>query len=100
MTGEALDDHVEGELDFEDIDNMRVRGNLFYKLERSSKEFEEYNLDFHRKKSSKRKEEVNKAKTTPNVVSKDHKLPKVDELTRSKSVVPRVQEVQTLKREP
>lgn len=93
MTGEALDDHVEGELDFEDIDNMRVRGNLFYKLERSSKEFEEYNLDFHRKKSSKRKEEVNKAKTTPNVVSKDHKLPKVDELTRSKSVVPRVDDI-------
>lgn len=93
VTGEALDDHVEGELDFEDIDNMRVRGNLFYKLERSSKEFEEYNLDFHRKKSSKRKEEVNKAKTTPNVVSKDHKLPKVDELTRSKSVVPRVDDI-------
>ncbi|TKY71174.1 50S ribosomal protein L18 [Spatholobus suberectus] len=90
---EALDDHVEGELDFEDIDSMRVRGNLFYKLERSSKEFEEYNLDFHRKKSSKKKEEVNKAKTTPNVASKDHKLLTVDELTRSKSVVPRVDEI-------
>ncbi|KAL9327922.1 hypothetical protein ACSQ67_002925 [Phaseolus vulgaris] len=93
VTDETIDDHVEGELDFEDIDNMRVRGNLFYKLERSSKEFEEYNLDFHRKKSSKKKEEVDKAKPTPNVVSKDHKAPRVDELARSKSVVPRVDEI-------
>ncbi|CAJ1925605.1 unnamed protein product [Sphenostylis stenocarpa] len=93
VTDEAVDDHVDGELDFEDIDNMRVRGNLFYKLERSSKEFEEYNLDFHRKKSSKKKEELNKAKTTPNVVSKDHNVPRVDELTRRKSFVPRVNEI-------
>ncbi|KAL5061218.1 hypothetical protein RYX36_032822 [Vicia faba] len=51
---ESLDSHstdVDGELDFEDIDNMRVRGSLFYKLERSSIEFEEYNLEFHKKKS-------------------------------------------------
>ncbi|KHN30475.1 hypothetical protein glysoja_033213 [Glycine soja] len=93
VTDEALDDRVEGELGFEDIENMRVCGDLFYKFERSSKEFEEYNLDLHRKKSFKKKEEVNKAKTTPNVVSKDHKLPRVNELTRSKSVVPRVEEI-------
>ncbi|XP_020220194.1 uncharacterized protein LOC109803153 [Cajanus cajan] len=92
VTDEALDDHVEGEFDFEDIDNMRVRGNLFYKLERSSKEFEEYNFDFHGKKSSKKKE-VNKAKTTPNETSKDQKLPRVDDLKISKSVVPRVDEI-------
>ncbi|KAF3457138.1 hypothetical protein FNV43_RR01795 [Rhamnella rubrinervis] len=36
--------------DFDDIDNMRIRGNLFYKLDRNSKEFEEYNFDFHREK--------------------------------------------------
>ncbi|KAK7405904.1 hypothetical protein VNO78_07516 [Psophocarpus tetragonolobus] len=91
VTHEAIDDHVDGQLDFEDIDNMRVHGNLFYKLERSSKEFEEYNLDFHKKKSSKKKEKVNKAKeevnravTTSHVASKDHKA---DEFTRSKSVV-------------
>ncbi|BAU00784.1 hypothetical protein LR48_Vigan442s000800 [Vigna angularis] len=92
-TDEAIDDHVEGELDFEEIDNMRVRGNLFYKLERSSKEFEEYNFDFHRKKSSKKKEEVKKATTTPNLGSKDHKVPRVDELARRKSAVPRVDEI-------
>ncbi|KAL6970423.1 hypothetical protein U1Q18_030123 [Sarracenia purpurea var. burkii] len=40
---------------FDDIEEMRIRGNLFYKLDRDSKEFEEYNFDFHRKKSSKNK---------------------------------------------
>lgn len=80
--------HVEGELDFEDIDNMRVRGNLFYKLDRSSKEFEEYSLEFHRKKSSKKEnaKEVKKAKTSPYVTSKEEKLPKV-QVTRSSSVI-------------
>ncbi|KAL2349488.1 hypothetical protein Fmac_003488 [Flemingia macrophylla] len=93
VTDEALDDHVEDELDFEYIDNMRVRGNLFYKLERSSKEFEEYNFDFHRKKCSKKKE-VNRAKPTPNMTPKAQKLPRVDDLKASKSVVPRVAEIQ------
>ncbi|KAK7308056.1 hypothetical protein VNO77_41647 [Canavalia gladiata] len=91
VTDDIPDDHVEGEMDFDDIDNMRIRGNLFYKLERTSKEFEEYNLDFHRKKSSKKndgKVEVNKAKTTPNETSKDHKLHQVHDLARSKSVMP------------
>ncbi|XP_061354511.1 uncharacterized protein LOC133299102 [Gastrolobium bilobum] len=103
VTDEARDGHssnVEGEIDFEDIDNMRIRGSLFYKLERSSKEFEEYNLEFHRKKSSKKKddktEEVNKAKTTAKVTSKDQKLLKVDEFTRSKSVIPRMDEINNM----
>ncbi|XP_059643379.1 uncharacterized protein LOC132285228 [Cornus florida] len=39
--------------DFDEIEDMRIRGNLFYKLDRDSKEFEEYNYDFHRRKSSK-----------------------------------------------
>ncbi|KAK7308844.1 hypothetical protein RJT34_05123 [Clitoria ternatea] len=90
VTHEALDDHADGELDFEDIDSMRIRGNLFYKLERSSKEFEEYNLEFHRKKSPKRKNEINQAKTISNVASKDQKLPKVHDLARSKSLMPKV----------
>ncbi|GAU17247.1 hypothetical protein TSUD_109620 [Trifolium subterraneum] len=104
---EPLDDHssdVDDELDFEDIDNMRVRGNLFYKLERSFMEFEEYNLEFHKNKSCKKrndKTEVNnnakvndKAKTTSNVTVKDQKLPKVDEFGRSgKSVMPRLGEI-------
>lgn len=96
---ESIDGHVEGEPDFEDIDNMRIRGNLFFKLERSSKEFEEYNVEFHRKKSSKKKNDKpegnrNKAKTTPNETFKDQKLPKVHELARSKSVImPQMDEI-------
>ncbi|MED6187678.1 hypothetical protein PIB30_078663, partial [Stylosanthes scabra] len=91
--------HVEDDMDFEDIDNMRVRGNLFYKLERSSKEFEEYNLEFHRKKSSKKKDdnkkenakETKKAKACPNPNvtsnSKDHVT------ARSRIVMPRSDEI-------
>ncbi|KAI5649161.1 hypothetical protein M9H77_35166 [Catharanthus roseus] len=41
------------DLDFDDIEDMRVRGNLFYKLDKDSKEYEEYKFDFHRRKSSK-----------------------------------------------
>ncbi|GKV42733.1 hypothetical protein SLEP1_g50111 [Rubroshorea leprosula] len=39
--------------DFDEIDNMRNRGNLFYKIDRGSKEFEEYSYDIHRRKTSK-----------------------------------------------
>ncbi|XP_007034762.2 PREDICTED: uncharacterized protein LOC18602991 [Theobroma cacao] len=46
---------IEDGQDFDDIDNMRIRGNLFYKIDRGSKEFEEYAYDFHRKKGSKNK---------------------------------------------
>ncbi|XVF63106.1 hypothetical protein PTKIN_Ptkin09bG0062300 [Pterospermum kingtungense] len=48
---------IEDDQDFDDIDNMRIRGNLFYKIDRSSKEFEEYAYDFHRKKGSKNKDD-------------------------------------------
>lgn len=54
---------VEGDPDFDDIDNMRIRGSLFYKLDRDSKEYEEYNFDFHgRKKSSKQKDDPKEIK--------------------------------------
>lgn len=52
----AIDDDstsVEDDNDFDEIDNLRIRGDLFYKLDRDSKEFEEYSFDFHRRKSSK-----------------------------------------------
>lgn len=41
--------------DFDEIEDMRIRGILFYKLDKDSKEYEEYKFDFHRKKSSKNK---------------------------------------------
>ncbi|KAI4304055.1 hypothetical protein MLD38_039619 [Melastoma candidum] len=47
----------DAEEDFDRIDDMRVKGNLFYKLEKSSKEFEEYSLEFHRRKPKTGKED-------------------------------------------
>lgn len=57
--GEQFDDvkSLQGNPDFDEIDNMRIRGNLFYKLDRDSKEFEEYSFDFHRKSSWRRKDD-------------------------------------------
>lgn len=67
--------------DFDEIDNMRIRGNLFYKLDRGSKEFEEYSFDFHRyKKSLKKKDDPKEKKNESprqNVASVSDKLPKV-----------------------
>ncbi|XWS13643.1 hypothetical protein CRYUN_Cryun36dG0055600 [Craigia yunnanensis] len=56
---------IEDDQDFNDIDNMRIRGNLFYKIDRSSKEFEEYTYDFHRKKSSKNKDDCKESENKP-----------------------------------
>ncbi|CAL5347205.1 hypothetical protein CsSME_00033478 [Camellia sinensis var. sinensis] len=57
--------------DFDDIEDMRIRGHLFYKLDRDSKEFEEHSFDFHRKKSLKnesdQKESTKKKISNPGV---------------------------------
>lgn len=37
--------------DFDEIEDLRIRGNLFYKLDRGSKEYEEYKFDFHGRRS-------------------------------------------------
>lgn len=47
--------------DFDDIDDLRICGKLFYKLDKDSKEYEEYNYDFHRRKKSSK----SKTKETP-----------------------------------
>ncbi|CAI9118464.1 OLC1v1020040C1 [Oldenlandia corymbosa var. corymbosa] len=41
--------------DFDEIEDMRIRGILYYKLDKDSREYEECKFDFHRKKSSKNK---------------------------------------------
>lgn len=48
---------VEGFSDFDEIEDLRLRKKLFYKLDRDSKEFEEYNINFHLKKSLKKERE-------------------------------------------
>ncbi|XP_009623876.1 uncharacterized protein [Nicotiana tomentosiformis] len=39
--------------DFDEIEDMRIRGNLFYKLDKDSKEYEEYKFEFHRRNKNK-----------------------------------------------
>ena len=76
----------EADLDFDEIEDMRIYGSLFYKLDRDSKEFEEYNLDFHRKKSSKNKgdkKESKKENPTQNSPNSE-KLPKLPKVVKSK----------------
>lgn len=67
LEDEDHDPSVYCDSDFDDIDNMRIRGNLFYKLDRDSKEFEEYSYDFHRKKKSlKEKEDMQQSRSKIN----------------------------------
>ena len=57
--------------DFDEIEDLRLRKKLFYKLDRDSKEFEEYNLNFHRKKPLKKDRE----KPTKTEMKKECKKP-------------------------
>ncbi|KAL1536082.1 hypothetical protein AAHA92_28785 [Salvia divinorum] len=43
---------AEEDLDFDEIEDMRIHGKLFYKLDRNSKEYEEHKFDFHGRKSA------------------------------------------------
>lgn len=49
------------EHDFDDIEDMRIHRNLFYELNKDSKEYEEYKFDFHRRKSLKEGKDNNKS---------------------------------------
>lgn len=52
--------------DFDEIEDMRIYGNLFYKIDRSSMEFEEYKFEFHRRKSSSNKNDKRDGKSREN----------------------------------
>ncbi|KAI3687889.1 hypothetical protein L1987_81592 [Smallanthus sonchifolius] len=75
--------------DFDEIDDLRICGNLFFKLDRDSKEYEEYNFDFHRKKSCKnktketRKENVLKREDERSPRSHDPKTYEMNKLEKS-----------------
>ncbi|KAL5702282.1 hypothetical protein ACHQM5_027517 [Ranunculus cassubicifolius] len=60
---EPIDD-IEGssEPEFDDIEDMRFQGTLFYKLDKDSREFGESNVEYPRKKSSKKRKEEPKEK--------------------------------------
>ncbi|KAL3642015.1 hypothetical protein CASFOL_012830 [Castilleja foliolosa] len=61
--------------DYDEIEDMRVRGNLFYKLDKGSKEYEEYKFDFHGKKRNPKESKENKKKEipTPRKIKKTNK---------------------------
>ncbi|PIN19824.1 hypothetical protein CDL12_07490 [Handroanthus impetiginosus] len=71
--------------DFDEIEDMRIRGNLFYKLDKASKEYEEYKFDFHGRKVARDKKDMKdikekKKKENPSetLPSKVDKTPKKD----------------------
>ncbi|KNA24390.1 hypothetical protein SOVF_015410 [Spinacia oleracea] len=71
---EELDDgiscnveQVEDDLDIDEIEDMRTHGSLFYKIEKSSMEFEEYQFDFHGKKVKSRTNDGRETKTRENL---------------------------------
>ncbi|KAL3812613.1 hypothetical protein ACJIZ3_013881 [Penstemon smallii] len=75
--------------DFDEIEDMRIRGNLFYKLDKDSKEYQEYSFDFHRRKSHKnvknRKEsKENKKSEIATKVEKASKKNEQREIKKSK----------------
>lgn len=46
--------------DFDDIEDMRIRGKLFYKLDKDSKEYQEYKFDFHGRRLGRGNEKIRK----------------------------------------
>ncbi|URD95759.1 Ribosomal L18p/L5e family [Musa troglodytarum] len=48
---------AEESLGFDEIEDLRLHKKLFYKLNKGSKEFEGYNIQFHCKKSAKKSDE-------------------------------------------
>ncbi|KAK6146067.1 hypothetical protein DH2020_019936 [Rehmannia glutinosa] len=47
---------------FDEIEDMRIRGNLFYKLDKDSKEAEEYKFDYHGSKFARKAKERKEGK--------------------------------------
>ncbi|KAL0323612.1 UNVERIFIED_CONTAM: hypothetical protein Sangu_1980500 [Sesamum angustifolium] len=58
----GLADAWKGGSDFDEIEDMRIRGKLFYKLDKDSKEYEEYKFDFHRRKSARNEKDQKESK--------------------------------------
>ncbi|KAL6535302.1 hypothetical protein OROMI_026676 [Orobanche minor] len=92
--------------DFDEIEDLRIRGNLFYKLDKDSKECDEYKFDFHGKKSARneknrkeikenRKKENPKKKDMPREIKKINKERKTELLLenhKDKHLIPRLYE--------
>ncbi|KAL2509090.1 Ribosomal L18p/L5e family protein [Forsythia ovata] len=77
-----------GSPDYDEIEDMRIRGSLFYKLDKGSKEYDEYKYDFHGTKHSKNQKENKKNKEKEDrscmLVSKVEKMSQKNELKEIK----------------
>ncbi|CAM8915075.1 unnamed protein product [Rhodiola kirilowii] len=67
----------ETEADVDDVEDMRIRGRLFYKLEKDSKEFEEYHYEFRGKGSKKNKKKKDSVKQQQHPKEENAKFPAV-----------------------
>lgn len=89
--GTRMVNHVTLNADEHDFEDMRIRRNLFYELNKDSKEYEEYKFDFHRRKSLKEGKDNNKSKenkkketSSPKSISGVEKTSKKDRLANMK----------------
>ncbi|KAK9137352.1 hypothetical protein Sjap_007946 [Stephania japonica] len=84
---------VVNEPDIDFLEDLRIRGSLFYKIDKGSREFEECNFDFHRNKSLKKckhdPKEKGKSKKNAREEEKKKKKKKMNLNSCSKAEVPR-----------
>ncbi|CAI9762153.1 unnamed protein product [Fraxinus pennsylvanica] len=83
-----------GSPDFDEIEDMRIRGSLFYKLDKDSKEYDESKFDFHgrknsknqidRKQNKKNKEKEDRSCTSVSKVEKTSKKNEPKEIKQNK----------------
>ncbi|KAK9161015.1 hypothetical protein Syun_007356 [Stephania yunnanensis] len=88
---ESVPTLVRDEPDFDYLEDLRIRGNLFYKIDKGSREFEECNFDFHHNKSSKKCKQDPKEKgksKEKNPREEEKKKKKMNLNSRSKVEVP------------
>ncbi|KAL9688505.1 hypothetical protein QQ045_032927 [Rhodiola kirilowii] len=86
-TGSVINDTVviskdETEADVDDVEDMRIRGRLFYKLEKDSKEFEEYHYEFRGKGSKKNKNEKKKKDSVKQQPKEENAVEKQSEIAK------------------
>ncbi|EYU45655.1 hypothetical protein ABFS82_14G017200 [Erythranthe guttata] len=87
--------------DFDEIEDMRIRGKLFYKLDKDSKEYQEYKFEYHGRrlgrKQKDKKEIVKESKKKATKVDVTPKMEPQKEIKKiketSKSLIPRFHEV-------
>ncbi|XP_020585396.1 uncharacterized protein LOC110028038 isoform X2 [Phalaenopsis equestris] len=85
---------VGNSFDFDEIEDLKMQKKLFYKLDRGSKEYEESNFTFHKKKSSKKRlEKLRKTKMVERCKKSENSSAKPQKKSENSSSKPLVCEV-------